>query len=115
MQCVFGAVLHGDVGPLAEGHIPVAVEPAAGVHADRQRIDLAEGLPTHTEKVAYRAFHGGIFLVIPVYAQDAVAPMTGSGTGEPDVVDHAHTANICQYQRAARFGDEEGIHLPTSA
>ena len=40
----------GDPAPLAEGHLPVAVERAARIHADRQRGDLARICPSRRRK-----------------------------------------------------------------
>ena len=51
-------ILQGDAAPGQKGHLPVAVEGAARIHADSHGADLGILVPSHAEEVAHRAFHG---------------------------------------------------------
>src|SRR5262249_27753247 len=70
-----------------EWHRPVAVERAPGVHAHRERRHLRVLAPAAREEVADRALDRGLWVVVPVDAQDLVAP--SAGRRQPDVLDRA--------------------------
>ena len=69
-------------GTLAERHGPVAVKGTAGIHTDGQRIEMGVFIPTHAEKISYRALHAGLFLIVPVHPQNRVAPAACGGSAK---------------------------------
>ncbi len=102
---------HGQPRPPSERHFPIAVEAAAGVHAHGQGADLGEFLPAVGEEVAGGTFDGGLLLVVPVGAQDGVAPLTPR-QGHPYLLDGAGAFDVRQVEGVARLDDHVGRDLP---
>ena len=74
--------------PLAERHLPVAVEGAARIDADGERTHLRVAAPAAGEKIAERRLDRGMFLAVPIDAQDEIAP-AHIGRRDPDLLDRA--------------------------
>jgi hypothetical protein len=107
---VVRAVFERHAAAPAERHRPVAVERAARVDADRQRGDLRVFLPAAAEEIADRAFHRRGLLLVPVNAQNRIAPL--AGRREPDVLDRAGALDVCDLKHLARLHDDIRIDLP---
>ncbi len=86
-------VFYGDAGPVTEGHGPVAVEAAAGVHRHRQRVDVGTQVVAAAKEVSQGHLHRWCVFTIPVHAQNAVA-IGCFGDGYPDVLDHSGARDI---------------------
>ena len=108
----FGLTLVGqrDACPPLERHLPVAVERAAGVHADRERRHLCELAPSAREEVADRALDRGLRIVVPVHAQDLVAP--AARRRQPDVLDRARAFDVGEHERLVRRDHDRRRDLP---
>ena len=113
MSSFVADVLHGDLAALAEGHLPVAVEGAARVDADRQRGDLGVLAPAAGEEVADRAFDRGLRLAVPVDAQDGEAP--GAGGRHPDLLDGARALDVGHGEGLPGRDADGGRDLPALA
>ncbi len=96
---------------LAERHLPVAVEGAAGIDADRKRRHLRELFPAAGEEIAGRAFDARLLLVVPVDAQDRMAPASARQR-HPDLLDRALTFDVGERERRAGLDDDIGRNLP---
>ena len=106
-------VLQGDAAPGQKGHLPVAVEGAARIHADSHGTDLGILVPSHAEEVAHRAFHGRMGLIVPIDAQDQIPP--APLRRQPDMTDHTRALDIGHLKDAPAFDADAGIHLPAHA
>src|SRR5690606_33913194 len=81
-----------DAAAPAEGHLPVAIEGTARVHTHGKRRQLVVAVPAHAEEIPDGALHRGMFLVVPIDANDGKAPMTRGG--EPDLLNRAHAFDV---------------------
>ena len=98
---------------LAEGHLPVAVERAAGIDAHRQRRELGVLAPAHAEKVADRALDRRLLLAVPVEPQDALAPV--ARRRHPDLLDRAGALDVGQRKRLVGGDVDRRRDLPAAA
>ena len=116
---LFGsAVLYGDARAPAEGHGPVAVEPARRVHAYRQRRDRRVLVPSAAEEVPHGHLHRRRVLPVPVGAQYHVAPYVpaaGLAEGHPDVAHLARAFDPGDLVLLSRFEVRVGRHLPPAS
>ncbi len=105
-------VLHGDFGLLAEGHVPIAVQPTAWVETYGQRVDRAILAPTAGEEIAHRHFDRRLLFVVPVEPQDVVPGLGQRGRRHPDLLDRARAVDL--RQREGRFlrDHDRGRDLP---
>ena len=100
----------GQARLLPERHRPVAVERAAGIHADGERRDLGVFTPAHGEEVAERHLDRWLLLVVPVHAEDGIAPVAGGR--HPDVLNRAGSRDLAERERRSGRHDDERIDLP---
>ena len=106
-------VLQRDPRFLAEGHLPVAIEGAARVHAHRQRVDLAILAPAAGEEIADGAFDRRLGLVVPIEAENRVPPITRGR--HPNLLDAAGAFDLSQGKRFPGGDMDRGGHLPALA
>jgi hypothetical protein len=85
-----------DTGRTTKGHVPVAIPgPSFGGAIYRQRTEIPVEPVSDPKKVAYRGFHRGKILSIPVHPQDYLSPVKGfCRYGYPDVVDGTGAFNL---------------------
>ncbi|MGX1054275.1 hypothetical protein AB7M74_005227 [Bradyrhizobium japonicum] len=113
-ELLLAAVLQREARARAERHLPVAVEGAAGIDADRERGHLRELLPSAGEEIAGRAFHAWQHLVVPVDAQDRVAKPSARQR-HPDLLDRALALNVAERKGRTGLDDDIGRDLPALA
>src|SRR5208282_3517570 len=56
-HCRVRSIGHGNQASLSKRHFPIAIECAAGIHANRQRRNLRVLVPSAGEKIADRTLH----------------------------------------------------------
>ena len=113
-------VFERDSAAPAEGHLPEAVQAVVRVDGDGQGADLGEmvfqvaffGCPRHGKEVRQGRLDRGLFLVVPVHAQDEVA---ADRPGDPDALNRARSLDIGQLEGLARFNPDGGTALPAEA
>ena len=85
-------IFEGYAAFLAERHRPVAVEGATGVDTDGEALKRGVASPSLAEEVPHRCFDGGGGFVVPVYAEDGIAPVTRGC--HPDMLDAAGAVDL---------------------
>ena len=106
-------VLHRHARATPERHEPVAVERAAGIHADGKRGDLRVLVVGAREEVAHGALHRRRGLVVPVHADNGMPPELRGR--HPDVLDRAGPLDVRKRQRLTGRNLDERVHLPALA
>ncbi|MPN12568.1 hypothetical protein SDC9_159886 [bioreactor metagenome] len=94
-------------------HLPVAVKRAAWIDAYRKRGKLAIFVPTTRKEIPDWNLDRRLFLMIPVKAQDQIAP--GFGNSHPNVLNHTRSFDDGQIRRRLRRNHDVRVHLPTNA
>ncbi len=77
---------------LTEGHLPITIEAAKRIDAYCKRGNLRIFLPSTGEKIPYRALNRGLFLMIPIDAQNLMAPVPGGS--HPNLLNSAGAINV---------------------
>lgn len=106
-------IFHGDAGAFAEGHGPIAIEAAAGVHADGERADLAIFSEAAREEISGGALDRGVGLAVPVDADDSVLPIASQR--HPDLMDAAGAFDVGEGDGRCAFNVDGGRDFPALA
>src|SRR5512144_65240 len=70
--------------------------------------------PAAREEIAGRTLDGGLLLIVPIRAQDRVAPLAARER-HPDLLDRAFALDVGKRERRARLDDDVWRYLPALA
>ncbi len=110
---LFIAILDHKPRVLAERHLPIAIERAAGIDADGEGSQWRVFSPTAREEIADRALNGRIRFVIPINTQDGMPPVPGGG--HPNLFNSAGPGDVGKRECRPRLDVGPWARLSTPA
>ena len=111
--CFGIAVFEGEPGAAAERHFPIAVERAPRIDADGKRAHLGVAAPSAGEKISERRLHRRLVLIVPVDAQDEIAP-AHVRRRDPHLLDRSGALDVAEPKRLARRDAFRGRDFPAA-